>query len=108
MVFLLRFKNAEKALALTGKCIPRWVCGRGFYRREVDRSCYQKLSDLGLVDHTDFVLQHYGSELHGHVADNVSRSRSNHRSDGEMCQAGGSEGGKYEGARRPTGSTIES
>ena len=32
---------------------------------EVDRSCYQKLNDLGLLDHTDFVLQHYGSELHG-------------------------------------------
>lgn len=28
---------------------------------EVDRSCYQKLNDLGVGDHTDFVLQHYGS-----------------------------------------------
>lgn len=23
--------------------IPHWVCGRSFYRRKVDRSCYQKL-----------------------------------------------------------------
>ena len=40
------------------------------------------------------VLQRYGSSLHGHVADDVSRSRRNNRRGEGLCQAGGDGVGK--------------
>ena len=41
---------------------------------EVDRLRYQKLSGLGWIN-AETVSQPFGSELHGHVADDVSKAR---------------------------------
>jgi len=55
---------------------------------EIDRPRYQKLSGLGMDQHQE-VSQLFGSKLHGHVADDVSRSRKYHWGNVERVSSGG-------------------
>lgn len=61
MVFLLRFKKCGENTDPGGEMYSPLGLRNELLSTEVDRSCYQKLNDLGVGDHTDFVLQHYGS-----------------------------------------------
>lgn len=65
----------------------------------IDRPRYQKLSGLGLDQHQE-VSQLSGSKLHGHVADDVSRSRKYHWGNVERVSSGGMSWRGKEGGSR--------
>ena len=82
---------------LRGSDSPR-VGGRCFCRLGVDRPRCQKLSGLR-VGPTRYRAQLYRSELHGHVADNVSRARPYHRNERCWVSSRGEQGrGEREGS----------
>src|SRR3990167_4460096 len=96
MVFLVQVENAENHWPRRGSEFPAGLAEGA----SIDRGRPAALPEAKrpwVDQHGKTVSQLFGSKLHGHVADDVSKSRAYHRRGLGMCQA---RRGKAEGRGR--------